>query len=580
MEKRLWQDVLKSFNSSAANPNLGALRTLQQYYTKVLLPYECYINNLSLSELLSKFENSRRGGLGSPSSLAESERVNHAGRDATKLDSADLDSIAEGRVNGESQFMPDEPMMTEGKLPNSQEREVGSLQANSQKDSQGSMQGIQMPSQDSQRQEGLEFPEGSQNSVDSYSQGLSSEDQLPDISVQEAESLLGMSPSPYPTPEQPPGGPGTPTAPITPSPSYPPNYTPQGGHNWSSTGTGSPDYMSGLDMNNPSAMTPTINPPAYPPSYAMDPTTGYRPPSHPQAMLPGYPPYSIPSQPDMPPMQSPMMRSPYPGAHYPVMSPSMQMVGHRPMDSSPYSSHYRSPMLPQHGGMNDMPYHGMGMPPDWHWQQRSRFPSHLPPHMQSPSYQKHMHPHSTSPRPQIHGHQQAAMLAAMQHHRSSPGHPPTSGNLDPVKIRWQDQRSQAARILEKSSPKPMQRLEAPSNKSLTSKPSEPQSLLDSLKRPLPDWRKCVEGTRPQLIKRRRLFSGDCGKYVYHCKSGCSSYLLRSTCRLKLDIVNTHIVCCSPLGGVLTTCMCTFSQSWYAIITSTHCTCMYVMFENR
>jgi hypothetical protein len=44
--------------------------------------------------------------------------------------------------------------------------------------------------------------------------------------------------------------------------------------------------------------------------------------------------------------------------------------------------------------------------------------------------------------------------------------------------------------------------------------SEHAQMLDSLKRPLPDWSGCVEGTKPLLCKRKHLLSVDCGKF--HC----------------------------------------------------------------
>ena len=537
MEKRLWRDVLRSFNSNASNPNSGTLKTLQSCYMKLLLPYECHMKNLDLSDCLAKFENSRHGSVGSPSSNKEIERVNHSGGDTPKLGDSTLESIMEGKVNGDSQSLSEEQIRGDQRLSqrsHSLDSEASSGRLNNREDlGMGSVQGTPTPSQDggsqmplgldqgSQKQDGLDIPEGSQNSVDTYSQGMSSTEPLPDISVQEAESLLGMSPSPYPTLSQPTGGPGTPSAQQnTPSPSYPgpPHYPQHSNREWTSTGHAS-DFMSGLD---PTAMGPAPNPPAYPPSYPMDPTTGYRPPSHPSPMHPGYSPYSTPTQPELPPeyqqrMQSVMMRSPYHGGSpYPGMSPSMPMGAHpRQMDSNPYSSPYRSPMMPQPmRRMDEMAYPGMGMPPDWPWQHRSRFPSPLPSHMQSPSYQKHMQHYSSSPRSQ--NLQQATV--PMQQHRASPGHPSSghpSATIDAIKIQWQEQNrsAQAAKVaLEKAMAKPVQQSESsPANKTLSSKHYEHLSATESLKRPLPDWNNCVEGTKPQLVKRRRLYSGDCGK---------------------------------------------------------------------
>ncbi len=36
---------------------------------------------------------------------------------------------------------------------------------------------------------------------------------------------------------------------------------------------------------------------------------------------------------------------------------------------------------------------------------------------------------------------------------------------------------------------------------------------ENIKRRLPDWSGCIEGTSPHLMKRRVLFSGDCGECI-------------------------------------------------------------------
>ena len=84
---------------------------------------------------------------------------------------------------------------------------------------------------------------------------------------------------------------------------------------------------------------------------------------------------------------------------------------------------------------------------------------------------------------------------------------------DSHKIQWQEQnrggvRTSVASSEEKlkalkSSPKP----EAPPNKSVAMK-----DLSEALKRKLPDWSGCIEGTTPHLMKRRVLYSENCGMW--------------------------------------------------------------------
>lgn len=542
IEKRLWREVLKSFNSGASNPHSGALRTLQLCYVKLLLPYECHTKNLDLSDCLSRFENSRKGSnVNSPSgSSGEGEKVNHTPfTNASKVEESMLNVLTEGKVNGESLSLADQTTV-KGRLSQkvgSQDSSDSSLvQTNSQgsqlssdQESQPSQSQDHMLSPVDQKQGSLEIPEGSQNSVDTYSEGMSLTEPLPDISVQEAESLLGMSPSPYPTPPQPtvPPGPATPSGQNTPSPSYPPQFPQpnnQRGGDWSAPPPPPPGF---LDMNDMGALGATPTPPAYPPMYSINPASGYR--SHSSPLPPTYPAYPSPEMsPDFQAMQSPLMRSPYAGGSpYPGMPLPMHMPGQRgPMDSVPYGGPFRSPMMPQPSPMEiqrmeEMSAYasptGMPMPPDWHWQQhRSRMLSSLPHHMQPPSpyHQHHMpHRHSSSPRP--HPQQLANATSSMQHHRSSPGQP-----LDPIKIHWQDQAHSKAQSITKmtekpsASPKPTHRPEVSAeNKTLQVRHSEHLSMLEGLKRPLPDWSNCVEGMKPQLVKRRRLFSGDCGEYL-------------------------------------------------------------------
>ena len=526
------------------------------------------MRNLSFSDCVARLENSRHDGSTPATAPNENKKMNHTDTaDASKLDDSALEPVMEGKMNGNSQPLPRDRIVSEEeptRRVSSHDSDASSMHMSSQEDSQisSNVNDSQTPSQEvnsqlpsigldqGQKEDGLDIPEGSQNSVDTYSQGISSTDPLPDITVQEAESLLGMSPSPYPASNQPAGGPGTPSgtqqnAP-SPSPSYPPPFhQQQNSRDWPSP---APDYMSGLDMSDPNMMIPPThvpapsNPPGYPPSYPMDPLAGYRPPSHPSPMHPAaYSPYSTPAQahPDLPPEfqhripQSPMMRSRYMSAgHYPPgMSPPMHMgpsPGQQMLEPNPYSAHYRPAMMPQPSPMMrrmaDMGYPGAAMSPaDWQWS-RSRFPSPLPPHMQSSGYGRHIAQHPASPRLQTP--QQAAVMAALHQsqQRASPGHPPQQHMhgphkqiLDPIQIHWQDQvkSSQMSKMLEKSLPKPFSAHPgATANKTLPSKPSSEQqqhSLMENLKRPLPNWSNCIEGTRPQLVKRKRLLSGDCGE---------------------------------------------------------------------
>ena len=517
--------MLQSFNSSASTPTSAMLRVLQAYYMKLLLPYECHVKNMELSECLVKFENSWYGGMMSPNAQSESiTKVNHhvSNDEPSKLDEEEavLDSLMDGRVNGESEPpLPDEGVEREGRL-GSQD----GMQVNNQEDSQmAAVQDGQMVTQermssvgsdpDNQKHQNnnLDIPEGSQNSVDTYSQGISNIEQLPDISVQDAESLLGMTP-PYPPPPPPGQHPGTPSGQGIPSPSsYPPQYPQQNSRDWAIPPGG--NFMPSLDMNDPNMMVPPPpghNPPGYPPGYPMDPMSGYpRPPSHhhsPHHHSPhqqhGYP--VLYNSPDLPPQ---MMRSPYHTSDlYPGMPRSMSMVGYRPMEPNPFTSPYRSPVMhqasPMIRRMEEVPYGpSMGMPPgpEWGWQYRSQFPSPLPPHMQSPMYRQY--PPSIRPStPQ--------QVAIMQQQRASPVHVPVH---DPIKIHWQDQmKAHAAKMAALKAYS--HRQEIPTvNKVHPSRSSEQQALADSQKRPLPDWSSCVEGTKPQLVKRRRLYSGDCGE---------------------------------------------------------------------
>ena len=426
MEKRLWRDVLKAA-TGASNSNSGSLRTLQHYYTKLLLPYECHVSNLDISQCLSKFENSSslHSSLSSPSSQlsTDSDRMNHY-PDLSAFDSNTMDP--KPRLNGEAELDLNHDMASKDRLSqrlssqDSGDSGAMNTQESPQLDSQLASALRQKPSDNHT----LDIPEDSSNSFD-YSQGIT--EPLPDISVQDAESVLGMSPSPYPpNQQQPPGGPGTPSGGhTTSSPShYPPGF--HGGPP-STPNTGGQEMMDISGRSTPgmtstgAASVPPNHPSAsaYPPSYPMDPSLG----GYPSSMPPGYhpynspsphPPYNIPTPPPNFQHPSSMMRMPYGnGSHYPGMPPSMAMHGHMPpMDYPTAAGSYRSAVMSPHGpiSMRDMaqPYPGHhNMSPEWHWQQRL---SSLPPHIQS-SYSRHIAAQQSA---------NAALrqqqLAAMQHH--------------------------------------------------------------------------------------------------------------------------------------------------------------------
>lgn len=346
-----------------------------------------------------------------------------------------------------------------------------------------------------------------QNSEDSMDT-LEMMEPLPEMSVQDAESVLGMSPS---------------ASQSVPSPSHYSSHFPSAG------GQSSLDISEISNITSPAVGTPS-NPPSYPPSYLSESTpTPYRSSSR-SSIPPGYPSHysgSAPmpyyeGQPDMHYGigQSPYMPYPTSGSPFPP-----QIPGQRSLD---YPSHYGSdPMMSQQAAMGlapDVPpYPGShGMPPEWLWQQHARMLSPLPPHLQSQSLQHRYLQQQSMLR------QQQAMAAGMQQqqqlhqHQSaanfhSHGYPHSSSEA--VKIHWQEQsrgtrtashppeHSEKNRASTKTLPRPEMTSQ---NKHYPSK-----DQTDSLKRKLPDWSNCVEGTRPYLARRRNLYSGDCGKFSLH-----------------------------------------------------------------
>ena len=489
VEKELWPEVLKSLNSSLTDDVAGAVRTLLQLYVKLLLPYECHVKHLNKAECLAKVHSSvlAHGRKMVP-------RVNH--EDKKEMNELD-DIIQGGKMNGEA---APQSIRISGRL-NSQTSESSAGEINSQESDVGAMTAA---TQKDEEQPDLVLPDNSQASVSSYPPDMTSDEPLPEISAQETESLLAMPASlyPTPTPAASTGGPSTPSAGQgTPPSSFPPPYA---------------DWV-------PPPGQEMYQVPGYLPSYAVDPSP-YRPPSHPSSMPPGYPPYNAPSQHDVPmdyhlEMSSPIVRSPYDGSPYHMgMPPAMHgLPGSRP---NPYL--FRPPMISQHNPYGvrsgEMVYQGApGMGPEWAWQQGSRFPSVMHHHssMYSPSRQNSSMQQLSSSR--MHTTAQSSVLGSQ--HR-----PTSTSSSDSSKPHWQEQAkpTQSPRAVDKATPPSRSSKSDTTSKSGSSKPDQSQ-LVDSLKRPLPDWSECVEGTKPVLVKRRHLLSADCGTLiasVYNLKFSC------------------------------------------------------------
>ncbi len=104
LEKRLWRDVIKSSVSSPSNINSSSTRTLQQYYPKFLLPYECHVNNTDLGVCRAKLEASlsRHASISSPGSQLSNDGDvrDHVSNHLT--DSSDNELVIDlQQVNGE-----------------------------------------------------------------------------------------------------------------------------------------------------------------------------------------------------------------------------------------------------------------------------------------------------------------------------------------------------------------------------------------------------------------------------------------------------------------------------------------------
>ena len=433
---------------------------------KLLLPYECHIRHDTVTDCLSKVDSSVFRDIPLTKKL-----------EVYKDDECIDTIIPERKMNGEAKSGQNSRRL------NSRTSDSSTGEPNSQERDELVQDHVDM---EEQPPDVSEEPETA-----SYPQDVSSDEPLPEISAQETESLLAMPASPYLQPPVTTGVPSTPLSdPTTPPSSFPPPYPPTASQEW-----GPP---SGQDMFPNSG---------YPSSYPMD-ASSYRPP-HPH-LPPGYNPYNPLSQPEIGmdyhlDMHSPMMRSPYDSNPY-HMGISAAIHGLPGSRHNPYL--YRAQMMsrgdPFNIRGNDVIYSGTpGMNADWGWQQGSQFPSMMHHHsVQSPSRTN----------PALQQSQRHPMLQhsshAAQHHSSANQHPGIAG--DATKQPWQDSaKGSLSRSLDRTNSQT--RSTRGEYKSGSSK-SEHTQDFDSLKRPLPDWSGCVEGTKPLLAKRKHLLSVDCGKY--------------------------------------------------------------------
>ena len=603
--------MLKSFNLTATNPNSGALRTLQQYYVKLLLPYECYVKKLSVAQCLSKLDRSLALQSSNSPRSEKGALLNHDEFDSKGegVSPQSLDLLSAATVNGDAASLQH----------NSNERLSKRLDSQGSSDGSSLMQEppLSTPSQDfippsqptaggnsKQDNEDFDLPvDGSQD----YSEDIASAEPLPEMSVQDTESILGISS--YASPGAAHQDPSTPSAvppshnapsPSYPPPRFPPSHphqapaatpTPSGPQPSASAAAAAPEFIDAMDIGSGTGPPPGMGSgqhsgSAYPYPPPMDAAVYAHSPSH---MTPGgYPPYGVPSQYDFPAeFQHPgMLRPPYHpsgaggGAGSPYgIPPAMQMHSHRMMDYPP--GHYRSPVgMPQGSPMSlrDVPPYpggslhpppppppGMSAASEWHWQQQRapRMLSSLPPHLHS-SYsalyqqqqqQRALQQQQLSARSHHHQQQQQAAAAAaaaasihqqqqqqqlMLQHRANPAHhhPPgpspssssmgAGQNHEALRIQWQEQQQQllakssAARLLGGEKGRGLHRPgDAPPDGKTAAghkmdhhhqQQQQQQQQQDGLKRMLPDWAGCVEGTKPKLVKRRRLYQNDCGTW--------------------------------------------------------------------
>ena len=245
----------------------------------------------------------------------------------------------------------------------------------------------------------IPFSEDSQNSLD----GISSQP-LPDISVQEAEFVLGIPPN---------SNQHTPT-PHSSYSSFPPNA------NWSDfiSGPPPPPSLPPEDRNFPSPHHSQM--PLHPPGMGGDPSFMF-PPYNDQ-----FTDYRSRLQ-----MSHYMNRQPYMGSMPPPthMGDAAAPGGYMP------SHHYPQMMNRPHHRVDEPSYNNM----DWQWnQQRPRLPPPLPPHLQSMSFQV-PHSQSSHPSPAPQNSSRPSTPQSGPPDIASPHRPSSQSNLDPIKIHWQDQ---------------------------------------------------------------------------------------------------------------------------------------------
>ena len=458
MQKNLWPEVMQLLSPSSSTC-AGSIRTLMRIYARLLLPYECHVRNDNVADCLSKVDTSLFLHTVFPKVLDEKN-------DGRASDDGDT-VLSQRQMNGEV---------------HSDRQDSRRLNSQTSESSTGENSSQEQESKDKEDAQPSDIPEETQTTpVDTYPQEVSSDEPLPEISAQETESLLAMPTSPYLQPPVTTSVPSTPsTGPATPPSSFPPPYTPQVSQEWG---------------QNSDAFT------SYPSSYSMDMST-YRPPPHPAPVPPGYNPFAPPSQHDMSmdyhlDMPSPMMRSPYDTSPYHMgMPPAMHGLPSSRPNPYLYRTHMNMMQRDPFGMRgNDMMYSGMNS--EWAWQQGSQFSGMMHHHgMPLPSRSSQ----GVQPSP-----------TSRAHLQQPPSHNPSSANQPSATTgeatkQWLEHPK--AKLSDRTSAHPKGKTEY---KTVLSKADHPQ-MLDSLKRPLPNWSGCVEGTKPHLAKRKHLLSVDCGKY--------------------------------------------------------------------
>lgn len=415
VDKRMWKDVLRSFNTSPTTSS-SSLRIIQEYYVKMLLPYECHLSNSNLQDNISHYEMKSSPVQTTANNIHDSYDESLANNDPPNRTSS-----CDSEVDETNRLQPDQ--------------------------------------QRTNSTDNLLFTEESQNSLD----GLTNQP-LPDISVQEAESVLGI-----------PGSSNTHPPQATPTPSYSPFQ--QG--NWM-------DYTHDDRMSGPSypVLGDSYNNPQQ--QYSFNDYNDYRRMQmssfmHRQAYMGGsHPP------PHLPPPGG--MNSHY--IHYPGMI-----------------SRSRDDVT-----MNNA---------EWQWNQRTpRLPPPLPPHLQSMMFQVQPSPPpppppSLPPSSSQTSTSQVSSNSMIDHSSSQPN----SQGLDPIKIQWQDQGPNSTQEQVKTSnseDKPDKLVERTSSKTPDNRASEMRSHS------IP-----VESTEPSYTKRRKLNCDHCGhvepwRVMMSLKSGLGS----------------------------------------------------------